>query len=911
MAGSPPDGRTGKSSVRQRRPASDESGRGTHALEQGTRIDRYVLLKVVGQGGMGTVYAAYDPELDRKVALKLMRPGKEGEEGSEGRARLLREAQAMARISHPNVITVHDVGTFGSQVFITLEFIQGQTLREWLRKQKHPWQPILQKFLEAGQGLVAAHRAGLVHRDFKPANVLIADSGRVYVTDFGLARLAEAAGREEASFEAGAALEELPGGVLSSALTSVGIIVGTPQYMPPEQYLSTAGDARLDQFSFCASLYWALYGKRPFEPQQMAAVAAEVSQSLQAQSAQDLRRRWPPGTIVQEPPRDTRVPSWIRHAVLKGLSLAPEDRFASMEDLLAALSRQKRRGRRRWVFAAVGAAAVAGAGVSGYLHRRGEQCTGAGPLMASVWSPAAQQKLEAAFTATGKPFAPESARKVVQVLEGYARGWTRMHTEACVAARVQGTQTEALLSLRMVCLERRRRDFRALVGLLTEADAKVVERSVDAAAALPSLQACQDIESLAEQSPLPGDPARRATIERLGEQLSQIKALQDAGRYQPALKLARSIEPEVVATTYLPLQAELRYHLGWLLQQTGDAETGLRELERAFDDAESSRSDRTRLEVLIKLIFMLADNGQPEQARRWGEVAVAVLQRLGGEPTLAGDLMGNLGSVALMQGRYQEATEYFEKARALQRDPLGTGDPKLAKVSYGLGLAALRQGEHARAIQMLGEALRQTQSAKGAQHPEMGSRHVMLATAYRESGDAAQALTHAEAALKLRKTALGTDHPAVADALDELGECLLQLRRYDEAMEAFRKAVDIKAEKLGTDHPDLSYSYDGMGKTLLARGQAAEAIAYLKQALSYENTEPEALAETGFRLAQALWDSGKSPQRAREEALRAREGYAKLKKPQQVAEIDAWLQEREPPPVPAAPPPRPARRPRR
>ncbi|MDC0713949.1 tetratricopeptide repeat protein [Stigmatella sp. ncwal1] len=899
MAGPPTDGRTGKSSVKHRRPASDESSKGSKVLEQGARIDRYVLLKVVGQGGMGTVYAAYDPELDRKVALKLLRPGKGDAEDSEGRARLLREAQAMARISHPNVITVHDVGTFGSQVFITLEFIQGQTLREWLRKDRHPWQQILQRFLEAGQGLVAAHQAGLVHRDFKPANVLISDSGRVYVTDFGLARLAEAAGQEEAAFDAGGVFEEQMSAALSSPLTSEGVIVGTPQYMPPEQYLGNAGDARLDQFSFCASLYWALYGKRPFEPQQMAAMAAEVSQSLQAQSPQEIRRRLGHGTIVQDPPRDTRVPSWVRRAVLRGLSLAPEDRFPSMQALLTALSQQQRRVRRRKVIAAVGAVAVAGAGVGLYFQHRSQLCTGAESLMASVWGPAPRQKLEAAFSATGKPFAPESARRVVQELDGYAQGWARMHTEACVATRIQGMQTEALLSLRMVCLDRRRRDLRALVGLLTEADGKVVERSVDAVAALPSLKACQDIESLTEQSPLPEDPARRATIERLGEQLSQIKALHDAGRYQAALTLARTIEPEVVATTYLPLQAELRYHLGWLLQQSGEAEEGLRELERAFDDAESSRSDRTRLEVLIKLIFTLATNGHPEQAQRWGEVAVAVLNRLGGEPSLAGDLMGNLGSVALMQGRYQEATGYFEKARALQLDPLGREDPKQAKVSYGLGLAALRQGEHARAIQMLGEALQQTQSAKGAQHPEMGSRHVMLATAYRESGDPVQALAHAESALKLRKAALGANHPAVADALDEMGECLLLMKRYEEAMEAFRKAVDIKGEKLGMDHPDLSYSYDGMGKALLAWGRAEEAIAYLKQALAYENTEPEALAETGFRLAQALWETGKAPQGAREEAIRAREGYAKLEKPQQVAEITAWLKAREAPPSPA------------
>jgi len=882
----------------------------TRKLEQGTRVERYVILKSVGEGGMGVVYAAYDPELDRKVALKLLRPDNGGGDSSEGRARLLREAQAMARITHPNVIAVHDVGTFASHVFITMEFIQGRNLRDWIHKEQHSWQEVLEVFLEAGRGLVAAHRAGLVHRDFKPANVLVSDDGRVCVMDFGLARLAEASQREEAVASGEELLGERSGVGLSTELTAAGVILGTPQYMPPEQYVANLGDTRLDQFSFCASLYWALYGQRPFEPKRITQLALEARKGLQGgQDLQEFGRRLPQGSAAEEPPRDSRVPTWVRRTVLRGLSLNPDHRFPSMKALLDALSQQHRRARRRWgVAVTVAVLSVLGGGL--YVRHQSQVCRGAEPLMASVWSPTARQKLEAAFTTTGTPFAEQSSRRVVELLGAYASGWTRMHTEACEATRVRGEQTEDLLSLRMVCLERRRKNLGALVGLLAEADAKVVERSVDAAAALPSLEPCQDIDSLPDQAPLPADPARRATIEQLGAQIAWLKALHDAGRYKAALELARQLESQVAATSYLPLQAELRYHLGWLLQQTGDVDAGLRQLELAFDDAESSRSDRTRLEVLIKLIVTLASNGHPEQAQRWGEVAVAILNRMGGESSLESDLMGNLGNVALLRGRYQEAWDFFDKARALQRDTLGPDHPKQAKVSYGLGLAALRQGQHARAIQMLTEALMQTEAAKGPQHPEMGSRHVMLATAYRESGLATQALTHAEAALQVREATLGPDHPAVADAYDELGECLFALKRYEEALKAFGKAVDIKREKLGQEHPDLTYSYDGLGKVLLARGEAGQAITYLRQALSYEDAEPEALAETGFLLAQALWATGKKPQHAREEALRARERYTKLEKPQQVAEIDAWLQER-PASPPSAPSPESTHRQRR
>ena len=882
------------------------SGRGFtgQELERGTRVERYVILKSVGQGGMGVVYAAYDPELDRKVALKLLLPDSAVATNVEGRARLLREAQAMARISHPNVISIYDVGTFDTQVFIAMEFIQGGSLRDWLRERPRPWRELLQAFLEAGRGLAAAHQAGLVHRDFKPANVLRREDGRVCVMDFGLARLADASQQEEAAANGEDVLQERATSGLSAELTAAGVVLGTPQYMPPEQYMAHAGDARLDQFSFCASLYWALYGQRPFEPKRMAKLASEARSGLKGQDLQEFGRRLPQQGIVQEPPRDSVVPARVRLALLRGLSLDPAHRFASMEALLEALSPPQPRARQGWMVA-VGAAALSVLGTGLYVHHQSQVCAGAAPLMAAVWSPQAQQKLETAFTATGAHFATESALRVTQLLNGYASSWTRMHTEACEATRVRGEQPESLLALRMVCLERRRRDMGALVSLLSEADTQVVERSVDAAVALPSLEPCQDISSLPDQPPLPADPARRAVIEQLGNQLSRLRVLYDGGRYKAGLELARTLEPEVAATAYRPLQAELGYHLGRLLEQTGEAEAGIIQLEHAFEAAEASRADRTRLEVLTRLIVTQANNGHAEQAQRWGQVAVAILERLGGEPSLAADLMINLGNVSLLEGHFQEAWDSFSKAR-VRLEALQPGHPKQAKVSYGLGQAALHQGKSALAIQMLTEALQQTEAAKGSQHPEMGLRHVALSTALRESGAALQALPHAEAALQVRSASLGADHPAVADALDELGECLFALARYEPAMKAFSQAVDIKSQRLGKDHPDLSYSYDGLGKVLLAQGKASQATPYLRKALAYEEAGDEALAGTGFLLAQALWDMGNEPQQARAEALRARARYAKLAMPQQVAELDAWLQAR-----PDAPHPSPSVKPNR
>lgn len=273
-------------------------------------VNRYAVLKLVGEGGMGVVLAAYDEQLDRRVALKLLRQA--CAENSTLEARLVREAQAMARLSHPNVVAVYDSGRLeDGTFFIAMEYVAGVTLQDWCQQQRS-WREVLGAYVEAGQGLAAAHAVGLIHRDFKPANVLVGRDGRVRVTDFGVARL-----------EASSALDSWVSRPLvarKTPLTLPGHVVGTPYYLAPELLNEQPADGRSDLFSFCVALYEALYGQPPF-------AGATANERMRAR----LEGRLTP------PPEKTQVPAWVGRAVMQGLGAEPQKRPASMQALLATL----------------------------------------------------------------------------------------------------------------------------------------------------------------------------------------------------------------------------------------------------------------------------------------------------------------------------------------------------------------------------------------------------------------------------------------------------------------------------------------------------------------------------------------------------------------------------------------------
>jgi len=306
------------------------------------RIDRFAVLRTLGAGGMGVVYAAYDEELDRRVAIKVVRDDVGA--GAQGRERMKREAQAMAKVSHPNVVQVYQVGELDNgQLFVAMEFVKGINLADWLSAEERGWEEALEMYLQAGRGLAGAHREGVVHRDFKPDNVLIGDDGRARVLDFGLAR---AEGMRAPEDDSALLRVSAPANVLTSNLTMAGTIMGTPAFMSPEQHLGQNADARSDQFSFCVAVYGSLYGVAPFAGNTL----AELSQSVT-------------GGELRPPPEGTPVPTWVWQALKTGLAPRADDRHPSMDTLLAALTPDQVHmvTRRRWLWPAalVGASSLA------------------------------------------------------------------------------------------------------------------------------------------------------------------------------------------------------------------------------------------------------------------------------------------------------------------------------------------------------------------------------------------------------------------------------------------------------------------------------------------------------------------------------------------------------------------------
>jgi serine/threonine protein kinase len=311
-----------------------DSGPCPIAWRAGVCFGRYELIEEIGAGAMGVVWTARDMDLDRQVALKLIRSG--GRSLPELRGRLLGEARAMARLSHPNVVTVHDVGTTEEGLFIAMEHLDGGTLDRWLDASPRSWREVVDKFVEAGRGLAEAHRAGLVHRDFKPENVLLGRDGVARVADFGLALPVA---------ESSCASGESGPGAGERAVTEEGVLVGTLAFMAPEQLLGQRATARSDQFGFSVALYEALYGIRPFGGQSCEIPAAVLLTAIVE-------------GCIAPPPQGRRVPGRLHRLLLRGLACEPGDRWATMDALVEELEQIRARALPSWIAAPV--AAVAG-----------------------------------------------------------------------------------------------------------------------------------------------------------------------------------------------------------------------------------------------------------------------------------------------------------------------------------------------------------------------------------------------------------------------------------------------------------------------------------------------------------------------------------------------------------------------
>ncbi len=682
------------------------------SLPRGTTVHRYVLLDEVGSGAMGVVYAAYDYGLDRKVALKLVRhPGR-----SAQRVRLLREAQALAQLSHPNVVTVFDVGSYRDQVFVAMEFVAGQTLRSWLAEAPRSWREIVIVFQRAGEGLAAAHAAGIVHRDFKPDNVLIDQHGRVRVGDFGLAVIdrGESSG-EHLQARIGALgsgarpLPDDPGDRTEqdlrgchdnddddaptdrASLTRSGMAVGTPAYMSPEQrsgYLPV--DARSDQFSFCVSLHEALCGERPFD-----------------ESATDVVERIARGD-VRDVPRDRAIPAWLRRILRRGLSCEPGHRYPSMDALLAEIDREMGARRRRLTVAALSATSAALLGAialligSGVLSRDEQSpCEGAADQLDGVWNPRRKQAIRGAFRDAGGPAAGVTATQVEAAIDRYARSWRAMRVESCEATHVRGEQSAALLDLKSECLEHRLAELRALTDLFMAGDPRMVPHAVPAVTSLEPVEQCGNSAALREMSP-PGGAAARARVRWLRARLARGRALLWAGVLDDGLDVARTASADARELEYRPVEAESLHLLGSLQRAGGMAGAAEETLFAAAGAAESGRHGHAAADAWLELSRLVGESGdRRSQAHRLARLARGAIERLGGDARREGNIEDWTGELYLAEGRMEAARDHLERGLALRLRALGGSHLMVAEIAAAHGPARARprrSGNRARSL---------------------------------------------------------------------------------------------------------------------------------------------------------------------------------------------------------------------
>nr|WP_276598845.1 serine/threonine-protein kinase [Nannocystis sp. SCPEA4] len=673
------------------------------------RIGRYVVLGRQGSGAMGVVYRAYDEALDRKVALKLLRAP--GADHSQARARLLREAKALAQLSHPNVVQVYDVGEWGGLDFIALEFVQGQTLRAWLSEQDRSWREILQVFAQAGRGLAAAHAAGLVHRDFKPENVLIDGQGRVFVADFGLARSADSALPEPALPPASRSSPSLP------RLTAMGSLVGTPKYMAPEQFMRVPADARSDQFSFCVALYEALFGRRPFA----------------GETVEELRQSVLLGKLLP-PPVLSMVPQWLQDLTMRGLTRDPTHRFPSMHALLAELDRV--RGRRRLIAAGI---AAFGLGLAAFVFSQTSPvCHGADDKLAGVWDEARSQSLRDAFLATNLAFAPDTFTLARDALDDYVEDWKTMHEEACLAHH-RGEQSDAVLDLRMSCLQRRRTELAARVDVLAEAEHNTVIHAVDAVRSLAPVAACGDPAQLLEQwqrIDAPRDPTIATRLHTLRGKLAQVEALEGSGQLQRGLALAEEAVRDAQALDVPAVLAEAQLRRGSLLAESGHLMAAESELWRAIVTATRSDNEEVLARAMVKEVFVLAHaTGSFGAADRMAERSGALLDRIAPRSRLVGELRNNLAVLRFMEGRRAESEALHRDNLQFRRSILEADDPDIAKTLGNLGVDLQELQRFSEAGDLIRESIEVFSAGFGAQHPYTLQSLANLALVQFDSGD--------------------------------------------------------------------------------------------------------------------------------------------------------------------------------
>lgn len=885
--------RLGITRTNPRDPSGGGPSVGAHALARGTHFGRYLIIDRLGAGGMGEVFSAFDPNLDRKVALKLLRVELAQESDSQGRERLQREARAMAQVAHPNVAAVHDVGTHDGQVFVAMEFINGPTLRDWCLAPGRTVDQILEIYQQAGRGLAAAHEAGLIHRDFKPANVLVSSDGRARVLDFGLARLTNVTPPVPRALSSAS--------TTNSDLTVAGSMMGTPAYMPPEQFDGVQVDARADQFSFCVSLYEGLAGVRPFMGEDLAAIRAAITRGLPAQGPK-------------------QIPARIYAALRRGTAHDPRERFPSMDALLAALSNDAQvRRRRLLVTGALVLSTVLAAGALISREVASRHCESPEPKLAGAWDAARRSALTPLLSTTTVP-----AR-----LDAYAAQWTTLSQQVCEAHRSRRETPTAKYVLQTACLERRLSDLRALTSVLAAGDPAILKGANVAVSGLRPLTTCLDASSEYAEA--------EAGQTDVDARLSQAQALARLGQGDRALTLATAIREDASASRRAQAEA-------WLVSgMVAHTNTRFPEAERCLNIAASKAIAAGSFEVAAKAWSLMVDLygrrlDKPQRAHEMADLASGALTRLGDDPEIASYYFHAVGRFQLGESAYGPAAESFEMARVKAEQAWGPDHPEVATVLDDLAWALNWLGKNELAREHFARSLRIKSAVYASDSVEIADTLGRYAVVIQELGDPKGAIEMLERSLAIRRAATGNsfgvttsltnlaslymdngrlqdalaaideslsilakilegDHLRVVGNLHTRGQVLLALGRIDDANQSFTDSLAMSERVKGKDHVLNADALEGLGEVALARRRPADAVPLLERALSLRERSPSSAfydARLRFLLARALWESGKDVPRAKELLAAARRGFeaAGTQGKQRLLELTQWEQSR-------------------
>ncbi|MFO0633183.1 MAG: serine/threonine-protein kinase [Nannocystaceae bacterium] len=805
-----------------------------------TAIGRFKILERLGGGGMGVVYAAWDPELERRVAIKLLRADLAGRDGSVGHARLLREAQAMARINHPNVVAVHEVGTHEDQVFVAMELVEGTTLGTWLQQRSRSWREVLAAFSAAGTGVAAAHRAGVVHRDFKPDNVLVerpADGGdglgRVRVGDFGLARAV-------AEVPAPATLPGPPSETESAggSLTRTGALLGTPAYMSPEQWLGRAADERSDQFSFAVALYEGLWGRRPFTASTLQGLMAAVLEGKLA----------PAGS-------QRAVPRFVERAVRRALQREPSARFPSMDALLDALRRDPAR---RWQ-AAGAAVAIAGVASAATLLATddagdADRCASVGARIGEIWDDDARGRIEQAIAATGAPFAARTWDSTRRLLDAHAQAWIDAATAACAAATVTTDHREDA-ARRERCLDDRELELGALVELLAEADIGIALQAVDAAARLPDASICSDARRLSAYRE-PADAQARTRAANGRAELARATASGAVGHFRQAADEAQGVVAIAIELDDPALEAAALLVRGQNEAAAGDWRTAEATLRKAVARAELAQDHAVRAQALTHLVFVVGiDGARFDEAQALAAGASSALKVIGADALLQAQLDGTVGTAARKARRLDLALTHQRAALATTTELFGEDHPSTLRALSNLAttLAAApggREGGWDEAEAMHHRAAEGLERVLGGEHPNVAVSLSNLAILVAQRGRHAEAVALLRRSIAIRERNDPTQ-PSLTQAYFNLGRALYDSRDYAGALEQYQRALQRRLES-SQDPADLAEFYGGIGNSAFRAGRIDLARPAFEKRLELElahGRRPELIAAARVGLA--------------------------------------------------------------